>query len=56
MCFQRDSNKDKIMVWGFIIGTLGLLGYAGFKRVLEHRDGRSSTVQAGAGYAPVAVQ
>ncbi|CEJ93968.1 hypothetical protein VHEMI09525 [[Torrubiella] hemipterigena] len=56
LCFQRDSNKDKIMVWGFIIGTLGLLGYAAFKRVLEHREGRASTLQAGVGYAPVAVQ
>ncbi|KAK3316554.1 hypothetical protein B0H66DRAFT_441064, partial [Apodospora peruviana] len=27
-CFQRDSTKDQIIVWGFIIGTVGLLGWA----------------------------
>ncbi|KAH6692300.1 hypothetical protein F5X68DRAFT_200609 [Plectosphaerella plurivora] len=43
-CFQRDSNKDKIIVWGFILGTSGLLGWAAFKKVLEHR-------QSGAGYS-----
>ena len=39
MCFKRDSNKDKIIVWGFIVGTLGLLGWAAFKRVVELRGG-----------------
>ena len=39
LCFQRDSNKDKIIVWAFIIGTVGLLGWAGFKRVVEMRGG-----------------
>ncbi|UQC91340.1 uncharacterized protein CLUP02_16874 [Colletotrichum lupini] len=26
MCFQRDSNKDRVIVWGFLLGTSGLLG------------------------------
>jgi len=38
-CFQRDSNKDKIIVWGFILGTSGLLGWAAFRKVIESRDG-----------------
>lgn len=41
MCFQRDSNKDKIIVWGFLIGTVGLLGWAAFKRVVELREARA---------------
>lgn len=40
MCFQRDSNKDKFIVWGFILGTVALLGWATFKRVVEWREGR----------------
>lgn len=39
MCFQRDSRKDQIIVWGFILGTAGLLGYAGLRRVLEMQEG-----------------
>ncbi|KAH7271098.1 hypothetical protein FSOLCH5_003972 [Fusarium solani] len=39
LCFQRDSNKDKIIVWGFIIGTVGLLGWAAFKKVVSWREG-----------------
>lgn len=41
MCFQRDSNKDKFMVWGFILGAGGLLGWATLKRVVEWREGRA---------------
>ncbi|RFU80589.1 hypothetical protein TARUN_1622 [Trichoderma arundinaceum] len=52
MCFQRDSNKDKIIVWGFIFGTLGLLGWAAFKRVLEWREARRIG-RPGASYAAV---
>ncbi|KAL7919322.1 hypothetical protein ACQKWADRAFT_301726 [Trichoderma austrokoningii] len=52
MCFQRDSNKDKIIVWGFIFGTLGLLGWAAFKRVLEWREARSIG-RTGASYTGV---
>lgn len=37
-CFQRDSNKDKIIVWGFIIGTVGLLSYALYKRIRQWRE------------------
>lgn len=41
MCFQRDSNKDKIIVWAFIIGTVGLLGWAAFKKVVAWRGDRA---------------
>ncbi|KAK4461973.1 hypothetical protein QBC42DRAFT_202412, partial [Cladorrhinum samala] len=34
-CFQRDSRKDQIIVWGFILGTAGLLGWAGVRKALE---------------------
>jgi hypothetical protein len=53
MCFQRDSNKDRIIVWGFLLGTTGLLGWAAFKKVAEIREGkaRHMTPQtAGEGY------
>lgn len=62
MCFQRDSRKDMIIVWGFIVGTLGLLGWAAVKRVVEVSEqkrmagrgaiGLPSSVDRGA-YAPV---
>ncbi|KAF7536772.1 hypothetical protein G7Z17_g12985 [Cylindrodendrum hubeiense] len=52
LCFQRDSNKDKFIVWAFIIGTVGLMGWAAFKRVASWRQvnpvGRQS-----ANYAPM---
>lgn len=38
MCFQRDSNKDRIIVWGFMIGVFGLLGAAAVRRVMAWRD------------------
>ncbi|KAK1836758.1 putative MFS transporter [Podospora conica] len=44
-CFQRDSVKDRVIVWGFILGTAGLLGWAGLKGVME----RQGVVGAGAG-------
>ncbi|KAI8682628.1 hypothetical protein LRP88_05409 [Fusarium phalaenopsidis] len=50
MCFQRDSNKDKIIVWGFIIGTVGLLGWAAFKKVVSWREGPGLGRQS---YAPM---
>ncbi|KAK4248081.1 hypothetical protein C7999DRAFT_40710 [Corynascus novoguineensis] len=34
-CFQRDSPKDRVIVWGFIIGTAGLLGWAALRRVID---------------------
>ncbi|ROW07536.1 hypothetical protein VPNG_07099 [Cytospora leucostoma] len=37
MCFQRDSRKDQIIVWGFIMGTAGLLGWAGVQKVMALR-------------------
>lgn len=52
MCFQRDSNKDRIIVWGFIFGTLGLLGWAAFKRVVEWREGRAIS-RGDVNYVPV---
>ncbi len=42
MCFQRDSRKDQIIVWGFILGTTGLLGWAAAKRVVEMREGKKA--------------
>ncbi|KAG5985833.1 hypothetical protein E4U43_005855 [Claviceps pusilla] len=53
MCFQRDSNKDKIIVWGFILGTTGLLGWAAFKRVMEQRDQRAALLGENINYIPV---
>ncbi|KAI1861983.1 uncharacterized protein JN550_010614 [Neoarthrinium moseri] len=47
MCFQRDSRKDMIIVWGFIVGTLGLLGWAAVKRFVEFRE--SKKIGAGGG-------
>ncbi|KAI8958813.1 hypothetical protein F5Y11DRAFT_334969 [Daldinia sp. FL1419] len=41
-CFQRDSRKDQIIVWGFILGTTSLLGWAAAKRVVEFREGRKT--------------
>ncbi|PHH89341.1 hypothetical protein CDD83_6240 [Cordyceps sp. RAO-2017] len=52
-CFQRDSNKDKIIVWAFILGTVALLGWAAFKRIVEWREGRAMGHQA-INYTPVA--
>ncbi|KAH8885420.1 hypothetical protein GQ53DRAFT_728866 [Thozetella sp. PMI_491] len=40
-CFQRDSRKDQIIVWGFILGTTGLLGWAGIRRLLESRGDKA---------------
>ncbi|KAI8628527.1 hypothetical protein F5Y19DRAFT_142903 [Xylariaceae sp. FL1651] len=63
MCFQRDSRKDQIIVWGFILGTTGLLGWAAAKRVVELREGKKAAALSGLGaganaqnrgaYAPV---
>ncbi|KAK0104575.1 hypothetical protein ONS95_004861 [Cadophora gregata] len=57
-CFQRDSRKDQIVVLTFIAGTLGLLGWAAVRKVLEGRKsegvriGDGNTASAGT-YAPV---
>ncbi|EEQ92079.1 uncharacterized protein BDCG_07199 [Blastomyces dermatitidis ER-3] len=34
-CFQRDSNKDKAVVYIFIIATVGLLVWAAVKPLVE---------------------
>ncbi|KAI0964715.1 putative MFS transporter [Xylaria arbuscula] len=39
-CIQRDSRKDQIIVWAFLLGTAGLLVWAGARRVREMREGR----------------
>jgi len=36
-CFQRDSEKDMFIVWGFILATVGFLGWAGVRKVAERR-------------------
>ncbi|KAI1341255.1 hypothetical protein F5Y15DRAFT_377472 [Xylariaceae sp. FL0016] len=48
-CFQRDSRKDQIIVWGFILGTAGLLGWAAAKRVVEIRQGKKTAALGLAG-------
>lgn len=52
-CFKRDSNKDRIIVWGFIVGTVGLLGYAIFKRIMEWRSTRNAFSRENLNYVPV---
>lgn len=38
MCFQRDSRKDQFIVWGFILGTAGLLGWAAVQKAVDQRQ------------------
>ncbi|KAL6865634.1 hypothetical protein ACO1O0_001729 [Amphichorda felina] len=52
LCFKRDSNKDKIIVWGFIVGTCALLGWALFKHLAAWREGRRFARQD-MSYAPI---
>lgn len=55
-CFQRDSRKDQIVVLTFIAGTLGLLGWAAVRKVLEGRRGEGVRIGEGGAagsYAPV---
>ncbi|KAI0184262.1 putative MFS transporter [Xylaria flabelliformis] len=56
-CIQRDSRKDQIIVWGFILGTTGLLGWAAAKRIDEmRRQGKKPSVAPDrTPYAPVPV-
>ncbi|CAK7274456.1 hypothetical protein SEPCBS119000_006181 [Sporothrix epigloea] len=35
MCFQRDSRKDQIVVWCFLLGTGCLLGWVAVQRILK---------------------
>ena len=37
ICFQRDSRKDQIVVLTFIASTVGLLGWAAVRKLLEKR-------------------
>ncbi|KAI1146512.1 hypothetical protein F4825DRAFT_456418 [Nemania diffusa] len=39
-CIQRDSRKDEIIIWAFLLGTAGLLVWAAVRRVGELREGR----------------
>ncbi|KAH6842669.1 hypothetical protein B0I37DRAFT_448108 [Chaetomium sp. MPI-CAGE-AT-0009] len=52
-CFQRDSPKDRVIVWGFLLGTAGLLGWAALRRVIdsarERRQRRQGSGGMGAG-------
>lgn len=43
MCFQRDSRKDQIIVWCFLLGTAGLLGWTAVQRALHLRDAAGNT-------------
>ncbi|KAH6894439.1 putative MFS transporter [Thelonectria olida] len=53
LCFQRDSNKDKIIVWGFMICIIGLLGWAAFKRAAAFRQRNPVGGGQSASYAPM---
>ncbi|RKF53440.1 hypothetical protein GcM3_02586 [Golovinomyces cichoracearum] len=44
-CFQRDSRQDKIVVVTFIAGTVGLLVWAGIKRLLDKKEMKQSLGQ-----------
>ncbi|KIH92102.1 hypothetical protein SPBR_03189 [Sporothrix brasiliensis 5110] len=39
MCFQRDSRKDQIIVWCFLLGTAGLLGWKAVQHALHLTEG-----------------
>lgn len=41
------------MVWAFIVSTMGLLGWAAFKRFVQWKDGRSMMGRQDINYAPV---
>ncbi|KAL8375038.1 hypothetical protein RB599_001656 [Gaeumannomyces hyphopodioides] len=49
MCFARDSRKDRLIVWTFLLGTAGLLGWATVRRALEQREMRKRAAAAGLG-------
>ncbi|KAK3903978.1 hypothetical protein C8A05DRAFT_32274 [Staphylotrichum tortipilum] len=48
-CFQRDSPKDRVIVWGFLLGTAGLLGWAGARRAVESVRERRRRLVSGDG-------
>ncbi|KLU87287.1 hypothetical protein MAPG_06288 [Magnaporthiopsis poae ATCC 64411] len=49
MCFARDSRKDRLIVWTFLLGTSGLLGWAAARRALEQRELRKRTTAGDGG-------
>ncbi|KAL1838215.1 hypothetical protein VTJ49DRAFT_2942 [Mycothermus thermophilus] len=52
-CFQRDSHKDRAIVWCFLLATGGLLGWAGVKRVVDSAKRRQRGNQSrGMGSSP----
>ncbi|KAL2022476.1 hypothetical protein VTK56DRAFT_5305 [Thermocarpiscus australiensis] len=52
-CFQRDSRKDRFIVWGFILGTAGLLGWAGLRKAVEaHQQHGGGGSGSGVGRGP----
>ncbi len=53
MCFQRDSRKDQIIVWGFIIGTTGLLGWTAVQHAMQLRASVAASRSAAAGVGGV---
>jgi hypothetical protein len=53
-CFQRDSRKDQIVVLTFIGTTVGLLGWAAVRKILEKRKAGNVRIGDGQqGYVPV---
>ncbi|KAH6678377.1 hypothetical protein B0J14DRAFT_321045 [Halenospora varia] len=53
-CFQRDSRKDQIVVLTFIATTIGLLGWAAVRKLMEQRkSGPTRIGDTQQGYAPV---
>jgi hypothetical protein len=53
-CFQRDSRKDQIVVLTFIGVTIGLLGWAAVRKIIESRKGEGVRIaDTQEGYARV---
>ncbi|CAL3963859.1 unnamed protein product [Diplocarpon coronariae] len=52
-CFQRDSTKDQIVVLTFIAGTVGLLAWAGVRKIVEKRRGEGLRIGESQSYVPV---
>ncbi|TVY86586.1 hypothetical protein LAWI1_G007175 [Lachnellula willkommii] len=56
-CFQRDSRKDQVVVLTFIATTVGLLGWAAVRKILEKRkEGANRIGDTQQGYIPVGGQ
>jgi hypothetical protein len=50
MCFQRDSKKDQVVIYMFILATLGLLAWAILKPFVGTLREKTRARQT---YAPV---